>query len=290
MQKIKLITDTPSDIPPQFENGIEILSVPISIDGKEYLERKDFSPTEFYDIVGTCKEIPKTSHVPLVDFVECFERLFKEGYDHAIFVSIASKGSNTLNVARMAGDMFFSSHPEAKDKITLHFIDSKSYAYSYGYAVVKANAMARSGKSIDEILAFLGDWFSRLEIFFAVYNLDFAKKSGRISVAAAFAGELIGLRPVLSIIDGKIDIFDKVRGDKNVLPRLLKEVSSRISKGSEYVVLKGTVDAQADEMAALLTEKLGYPPAGIFHLGAAITINAGPSAIGIAFLGEKRGG
>ena len=97
-------------------------------------------------------------------------------------------------------------------------IDSLCYTYTYGYAVVQAAKQAEEGRSYEEILAYLDDYFSRAETYFSVYNLDFAKKSGRISVAAAFVGDMLGLRPIMSIIDGEIKIIEKVRGDKAVVP------------------------------------------------------------------------
>ena len=126
-------------------------------------------------------------------------------------------------------------------------------------------------------------------MLFSVYTLDFAKKSGRISCAAAFVGEVLGLRPVFTIIDGEIKIIEKVRGDKNIVPKMVKAVVQRIAeKGSDYQVLSAYSEEPANELAQSLTKELGYPPSGIYKIGASVTINSGPKVVGVALTGRKR--
>ena len=105
----------------------------------------------------------------------------------------------------------------------------------------------------------------------------------RIPAAAAFVGELIGLRPILRIEDKEIIIESKVRGDAAVVPAVCKQCCDNIAPGSPYCVICGDNIEARDELAAALTEALGYPPADAYQIGAAVAVNSGPGAVGVCF-------
>ncbi len=178
MPKIKFIADTASDIPDELllEYDIDMPSVPITIEGKGYFERRSFSVREFYQILSGCAEIPATSRVPAEDYKACYERAFSYGFTDIINVTINAGGSGTNASAHMAKSLFFEEHPGAEGKFNIHIVDSKTYTMAYGYPVVQGAKMAREGKSCGEILDYLYDFFDRCEIYLACYSLDYAKK------------------------------------------------------------------------------------------------------------------
>lgn len=105
-QTIAFLTDSACDIPEDLARrySITVMSIPINVDGKEYLERVDFTNQEFYDILENCKSIPSTSHVPSVSFVEEYRKAMDNGITDLIHVTINSKGSNMYHAALMARD------------------------------------------------------------------------------------------------------------------------------------------------------------------------------------------
>lgn len=290
MSKIKIITDSASDIPKELEQelDIKILSFPITVDDKSYLERIDFTYDEFYEILHQSQRIPVTSHIINLQFVEEFKAAFDEGCSDVILVTINSKGSNTFSAANMGKDMFFDEYPEAKDKINIYVIDSLNYTLAYGYPVIEAAKKAKKGVSAKEIAAYLNDWFCSTEIYFAPYTLEFVKKSGRVSCAAAFVGELIGLRPIISIIDGETKIVEKVRGDKSIIPAILKHASQHMIPETPYCVVCGENPQHGDELKQALTKKFGYEPEYCEKIGAAIALNAGPDVVAVILKGARR--
>jgi len=290
MQKIKFVVDTPSDIPDKYLDrySIEMVSVPIVVDGREYVERESFSISEFYPILVGAKELPVTSRVPIGDFVDAYARAWNEGYTDVIVITMNSGGSGTYQSAYIASGMFFTDVPEADGYFSIHLIDSMTYSLAYGYPTVRAASMAQRGKSVEEILEFLYDFFSRVEIYLVCYTLEYAKKSGRISAAAAFVGDVLGMRPIIAMIDGTTKVIEKVRGDKNATRRLAEVYRERRVKAEDIVVTaSAAVDEYGHELKALVERDLGRK---VLHckLGAAITINAGPRATGLFLLGKKR--
>lgn len=174
------------------------------------------------------------------------------------------------------------------DKLRIRVLDSTSYSGTYGYPVIEAAKMAEAGKSADEIEKYLADWFQVCEVYLAAYTLRYVKKSGRISAAAAFAGELLGLKPIILLKGEGTKVVAKPRGEQNVIPKLADVTCERIEKSSPYIVIGGRDLARAEELAKVLTKRLGYPPVDIrFRVGGAIAANSGPDIVAVAFKAKK---
>ncbi|WMJ23579.1 DegV family protein [Paludicola sp. MB14-C6] len=290
MNKIKIMTDSASDIPKELEEDldIKILSFPITVGDQGYMERIDFTNEEFYALLLDVPKIPVTSQITSLVFNEEFLEIYKQGYNELIYVAINSKGSNTYQSALLARDMFFEEHPSAKGEFQIHIIDSKTYTMAYGYAVIEAAKKAKKDAKSSEIVGFLEDWFDSVVVYFSPLKLDFAKKSGRISCAAAFVGELIGLKPIIRIMDGEMQILDKVRGEKAVAPALVKLAKETMIPQTPYFTVKGMAEAQSNELIECAEKQIGYQEIGAYLVGSAIAINAGPQVIGIIVKGTNR--
>lgn len=290
MNRIKIMTDSASDIPKNIEEelDIKILSFPITIGDESYLERIDFTTDEFYELLLKTPKIPVTSQITSIQFVDHFTEVYEAGYEEVIFVSINGKGSNTYNSALLAKDNFFEQNKKAEDNFKINIIDGKTYTIAYGYAVIEAAKKAQKGATSSEIIAFINDWVESVVVYFSPLKLDFAKKSGRISCAAAFVGELIGLKPIIRIMDGEMKIIEKVRGDKAVVPALIKHAEETMIPKTPYYLVKGKSEQEAIELFEQTKKKFSYPCIDNLPVGAAIAINAGPQVIGIIVKGQNR--
>lgn len=287
MRKIAVVTDSASDIPAEMQEkyNIEILPFTITVDGNSYVERKDFTFEEYYEILAKCEGIPSTAHITMMEFLERFCAWDDAGYSDVLYVSINSGGSNTHNAAVMGAAQFAEERPGSAMKI--HIVDSHTYSMGYGWYVCEAARKLQNGAEVKDVVEYLNDAFARVEIVLSVYTLRFIKKSGRVSAAAAFAGELLGLRPIISMIDGVTATASKVRGDVNVMPALAAYVKKRIAAGGGYIV--ATTDMENGKMLAKLCKKeLGKAPDAITLLGAAIATNTGPNAVAVIFTGAAR--
>jgi DegV family protein with EDD domain len=156
---------------------------------------------------------------------------------------------------------------------------------AYGWYVAQAARRLREGAKMADVAAWLEATFEKVEISLGAFSLRFIRKSGRISAAAAFAGGLLGLRPVISLNQGVSEVQNKVRGDAALAPALLAWADGRVGDAREYLV-GGTDDGAIATLAALCAEKWGRPPLATFHLGAAVATNTGPDALAIAYLAK----
>ena len=290
MDRIKFITDSASDISAENERELDILVLPfkVAMGDKSYTSRVDFDNRKFYKMIDEFDGIPVTSQITAFEYAEVFKKYYNEGYSDIINVTINSKGSATFNNAVMAESQFFEENPLAKDKFHIYNIDGRSYTGGYGYPVVQGAIKALNGSSADEIAAYIRDWVDNCIIFFAPYTLKYARKSGRIPSAAAFAGEVMGLRPIMRIMDNQITTESKVRGDKAIVPKILDLTVREMIPKTPYCIVYGNDVTVRDEMIEAMTKEVGYPPEDSYQIGAAITINAGPKVVGVIFKSNLR--
>lgn len=289
MSKIKFLTDTASDLNlSQAEAaGIDMLSFMLTIDGSSYREQRDLSKEEFYERLEHATDLPSTSQITAFTFEETFRKYLEEGYTDVVYVSINKLGSATYQNAVSARETLYEDYPEARENMRIHIIDSGNYTMCYGYPLLQAVEMEKAGKSIDEILAYLQNWMDNVGVYFLPMTLKFVKKSGRLTAAAAFAGELLGLRPLIRISHGVISVSEKVRGEKNIVNKIADKICSVIQPESPYLMIHGSSTVYSDQVAAVLTERLGYPPAEFVKIGSAVAINAGYDLVAVAML-EKQ--
>lgn len=288
MEKIKFITDSTSDIPLSVaeELGIDVISIMLTVDGRSYQEQRDLSTDEFYELLKQSEELPTTSQITAFTYEEKFKEYLDAGYTDIICVTIHGEGSATNRNAHMAKAALYENYPMAAEQMRIHIIDSKCYTAVYGYPVQQAAKMAAQGSSVDEIIRYFEDWFSKVIVYVIPSTLKYAKKSGRISAAAAFAGDLLGLKPIIQFADGENKVIEKIRGEKKIVPAIV-EKSEKMIPNSPYLVLRGSNSELPEQLAKELTEKIGYPPEDIIKIGAAVSINIGPEITAILMLEER---
>jgi len=289
VEKIKLMTDSGSDISYENEARYAICIIPfkITVDGKSYTSRVDFNNDQFYALLENSTELPATSQITLFEFCELYEKFYVEGYTDLIYVAINSRGSSTYENAVLAVSDFYEAHPEAEGNFAIHLIDSGLYTGCYGYAVVEAAKLLENGADAAEVVDFLSDWCKNGAAIFAPYTLKYAALSGRIPAIAAQMGTLLGIKPLMRLYDHEIVAAKKVRSESRIIGGIVEMVGAEMVKGTPYCVVYGSDTAVRDEMAARAGEALGYPPADYFQIGQAIAINAGPKVSGIIFRKQK---
>jgi DegV family protein with EDD domain len=289
MEKIKLMTDSASDISYENERLYDIQVVPfkVAVGDRTYISRVDIDNDMYYKIMDEYEGIPMTSQVTPYEFMMFFEEHYKNGYTSVINLSINSHGSATHSNACLAAEEFYSVHPEAEGRFKIYNIDSATYTGAYGYAIVEAGKMVKAGKSAQEIAAFIIDWCQNVCVYFTPYSLKYAAKSGRIPSLAAFMGTALGIKPVMRLCDHEIVSAGKVRSEKHIIPELSKRAFAEMEPGSPYLVVYGSDLSCGKELEETMKAELGYPAADYYQIGAAVATNSGPKVAGVIFRRKK---
>lgn len=283
MSKIALLTDSCCDLPKETidELGIKVIPFTLTLGGESFREIYDKSTQEVYELMESTDEIPKHSQISPLTFEETYKELYEQGYTDVISVSINSQGSGTYNNSLIAKSDFFENNPDAQGKIKIFNIDSKCYTLYYGYPVMEAAKKIRRGADVEEIIAYLEDWFNVSGIYAVPYTLKYAKKSGRISAAKAFAGELLGLKPVILFADGTTTTVDKIRGEKNIVPKLAEIVEKNMTPQTPYIMVHGKDDTLAKEVEKEIAKKTGKKAEMFGNIGAVVSANIGPELVAV---------
>ena len=285
MARIKFSTDSAADIPVSLreELNIQVLPFPIAMGDRELSDGFDFTPEEFYDMLLAAPKIPTHAQLNPYVFTELFEQAWEEGYTDLIHTSINSKGSATCSNAFQARGDFYRDHPEAEGTFHIHIIDALNYTMGYGWPVVQGARMAAGGAQAREVVDYIQDWVDHVRVIFSPLDLRFAKKSGRVSAAAAFVGEALGLKPVMTFTGGESKILAKVRGEKAVTAKLADMCKHERRPGTPYLMIQGNNEEQSGRLLDACRQELGEEPALSFHIGGVIAINAGPNLVGVIY-------
>lgn len=280
---IKVITDSPSDIPlaEQEKYGITTLSVPITIDGVTYREGVDMTSEDYYTMLVNAQAVPTHAQITTLEWKEAFKEALAQGATGIVCVTITSKGSGIYDAACLARRQLVEDHPEDYSGITIDVVDSRSYTYVYGCAVVAGAKAAAQGGDREAVLAAVHAQLDSYTAFVGLTNLTYAKKSGRITTVAAFVGEVMGFRPILTLEDGALVTKSKVRGDHKLIETMGETYRQQVAEdGRPYYI----ICADSMENGKLLHKEIARhtknPFGGYYRIGPSVTTNSGPTIFG----------
>ena len=289
MSKICIMTDSASDISYEDEKkySISVIPFPITIGDRTYTSRVDFNNTQFYELMAQHDDIPKTAQITPFEFQEIYLKEAQAGTTDLIMVLINSKGSSTYDNSVMAIELFYDEYPEYRDVFHIHSIDGMGYNALYGGPVVYAAQMREAGASVDEILQYLTEILPRRQIYFGIYELKYAARSGRIPTAAAFVGTKLNLKPVMKIFDRAITTAAKCMGENKLVEKVAEMSIADMEPGTPYELIYGNDTVCLEKLRGIMVQQLGYEPAAAYQIGAAVAANAGPKVAGVAFTIKK---
>ena len=243
---------------------------------REFKAGVDMSYEEFWrELTAPGAPFPKTAAAPPGGFKDAFESLFAQGCDEIVCVNVGSKLSATLGSAKVAREML----PER----TIHIVDSESATLGQGLLVLLAAQRAREGKSGAEIVAELEQRRSTLNLYLALDTLEYLKRGGRISPARAAIGNVLSVKPIITIEDGLVETADRPRTRGKARARVLELLSG--SAPDMIAVIHGQAEG-IDEFADDLAKATSFPrdKTRINLVGPSVGPHTGPGVYGAVIL------
>jgi DegV family protein with EDD domain len=274
--KTLLITDSTAYLPDEIINhyGIHVLPLNVHLPERVFKEGQDMSNNEYYQFLKTNRVFPSTSQPSTGEFLAHFEKLRSD--DQALVILLSSKLSGTVQSATIARSMLSSPNPP----ITI--IDSMSSAMGLGFQVIRAAEMLEAGKELQEIEQELAAMQETMQVYFIVDNLEYLSRGGRISKLGGFLGNMLKLKPILSLRSGEIVLFDKVRTSGKAIKQMLEELEKHHADLHKINVIH--VDAlQAAERLRAKIEETYSVPIYLIEAGPVIGTHLGPGMLGIIF-------
>jgi DegV family protein with EDD domain len=282
-KRVRIVTDLGCDLPKEIieEKGIERLGMGVEIGGQMY-NGLDLDYHEFYKKMRE-GEVARTSQVLYKDMVEVIDKIKKQG-EIPYYIVFSSKLSGTFQTANLVKEDL--NDPE------LFLIDSKGASVGQGLIVLEAAEMAEKGATPEEITERLNFIIPRMEHIFAVDDLVYLKRGGRISSMQAIVGGMLKIKPILHFVDGEIHQFDKVRSKKQVISRMLEIMEERgVDISSQRIGLNHADNLElAEDIKAAIAEKYGVKDFVLAEISPVIGAHSGPGTVSVFFLSEKQGG
>ena len=275
MQRIALMTDSSCDLDKQFLDAFDIRVLPLAVIYRErqYRDGVDIQPEEVYARLS--EEVPRTAMPSPGDAKEILEGLAGQGYTHILAIHISSGLSGTFEMVRTVSKEI--------QGLTVEVIDSKTLSMGLGFIVRKAASWIREGVDFYELVERLRILIPRVKGYFVLRSLEYLKRGGRIGLVSAAIGEILDLKPIISINEsGTYYPLAKVRGRTQSLERLYQIAQEALAKRRSVVaVLQG--DASQEAMNLLERIKLLPNLAELMFrpISPALVVHTGPGLVGL---------
>ena len=277
---IKIVTDSTSYIPEEFINkyDISVVSLNVIMNG-ESIREVDLDNETFYSKMEESTEIPSSSQPSPDEIYNTFEKIIKEG-NSIVGIFISSDMSGTVSSANLIKNMLLEKYPTAHIEI----VDSRSNCMQMGYVAIEAAKAAAAGKSMEEVIDVCTSVINNSRFLFTPDTLDYLKKGGRIGGASALLGTLFQIKPILTVCDGKTNVFTKVRTKKKAVDTLVTTLVNDLQGKELGGVIVHHINCQDEglSLAAKIKKQLGVD-VQIDTIGPIIGLHVGPGSIGVAY-------
>ncbi len=288
--KTAILTDTNSGIMPSEAEklGIFVMPMPVLIEDQVYFEGENITEEEFYRALTDGKNVTTSQPSP-GDVLDKWDELLDAGYDQIVYLPMSSGLSSACDTARgLALDY--------EDKVFV--ADNHRIAVTLRPAAILAKHLADEGRDGESIAKLLEQDAYQASIYLTVDTLDYLKRGGRVSSAAATVGTFLNIKPVLTIQGEKIEPHTVVRGsmrrgEEKMLEALKEDISKRFSNVPASKLLIGLAGAglkEEEKEAWIALGKEAFPDAQLFYdpLSASVAAHTGPGAVGIGVCVDLR--
>ena len=281
MSKVAIVTDSTAYLPKDAiaQYGISVAPLLVNWDEQSYKDGVDIFPMEFYQRLKTSKSLPTSSQVPVSTFEGLFKELREQGRE-ILAITISSKFSGTLDSAVQA--------KAAMPGEPIELVDSYSAAMGEGLQVLAAARAAQDGASLAECKAVAEQAVKNSGLFLTVDTLEFLHRGGRIGGGARFLGTALNIKPILEIVEGKLEAVERVRTRQKATKRLIELVGERVNNRTPLQLAAVHANAEADATAMLeqARKELGAVEAYVADVSPVIGVHVGPGTIGLAYMVE----
>lgn len=279
--RITIAADSTCDLSPELikENDIKIVPLYVNLGEKSLKDGIDIVPEDIFKYVKETNQLPKTSAIPVGEFLDIFTELKKES-DAIIYFSISSGFSSSYQNACIA----------AEETDGVYVVDTENLSTGEGILVLKACQMVRDGKTPEEIVEIINDLRGKVDASFVIEKLDFLHKGGRCSALAHLGANLLGIKPCIEVVGGKMSVGKKYRGKYiSILEKYISEKLDNAEVDDEFAFFTySESNPEYVEAGVEAVRKTGkFKQIYITKAGCTITTHCGGNTMGVLFLGKN---
>lgn len=286
MSKIKILTDSTCDLTKEIleRYNIDFLPLYVTVNNKTYKDIIEINTKEMYEIAEKSKSHPKTSTSSIQDMYDFFLKYLKEDYE-IVYCGISKSLSSNYQNCLITTDLIYEKHPEYEGKI--HLVDSKNLSTGISLTTLKMAQALEEGKSVEEIVELGNNIVDKVQAQFCIETFDYLHKGGRCSSTIKFVGQMLRIKPMIKVTNGKMDVYKKPIGSfKKALGIMIDEFIDNIDNiDKDFLFI---THSEGDKYADYISEKIKeYTPlfknVFITRAGCVISSHCGQNTIGILY-------
>ena len=275
---VRIITDSTCDITREDQESMKIHVIPLTVNFPDasYADGVDITNEEFFDKLESCKTLPTTSSVAPQAFIEAFQEGLDAG-DDIVGIFISGDISGTFQSACIAKDELNSDN--------IHLVDSRNTTAALALLVFEAVKNRDSGMSASEIAEHIDSLTPKVRLMAMVNTLKYLHKGGRLGFAPALLGEVIGLKPLTSVIDGKVAAIGKAIGIPAAFKLILQKVMEDLPD-KKYTFAFGHACAPEtfEKLIDFFKEPLQLTEWFTCNIGSIVGTHTGKGVVGFAYV------
>ena len=276
---IRILTDSASDILPAEAEQLGVTAIPLNVtleDGVVLRDGIDMTPSAYYDHLRSCRKLPTTSQPS----PELFERFYLQAAaagDEVLGIFLSPELYGTWQCAKLAADL--------ANVDNVLFVDSANVCLGEALLVRLAVQLRDAGRTLVQIATDLEHAKEHLHLVAAIDDLKYLRKGGRLPAAVAVAGGMLGIKPLITIKDGKVAMAGKARGLPGAYVALFKKIEELGGVHPDFATVAGYTSSprEVQPIENYFRDNLGLPAPLVRQIGCVIGTHAGPGAFGLAF-------
>ncbi|HOB21327.1 MAG TPA: DegV family protein [Bacillota bacterium] len=285
-QRVRIVTDSTADLsnPLREKYGLEMIPLNVHFGDELYKDQVDLSPEQFYEKLRTAKILPRTSQPSPGEFMELYKKIADEGAETIASIHLSAKLSGTYQSAKVAA----ASLPD----LDIEVIDGQSASVGTAVQAIAAAEVAARGGTKEEVLAAAEAAKTKEGVYFVVDTLEYLQRNGRIGKAQAFLGTMLNVKPLLTLIDGIVCPYERVRGKKRAVGRMFEIMEEDLTKREEagekwdrLLVAISHADSreEAEKVAAEIQTRFDNVEMIIEYIGPVIGTHVGPGTVAVIY-------
>jgi len=293
---VQIVTDSTADLPADVAaaHGIAVVPLTVAFGQESFRDRVDLQPGQFYGLLQSQKIHPASSPPAGDDFARRYGEWLARGHD-VVSIHLSARLSKTLeNAGAGAITALSAANGRGGAAPSVAVVDSGQVSLGLGLLVLFAARMAARNETAGEIRRRLLTMAPRVHTLFLVDTLEYLARGGRIGRAQALVGGLLGIKPILGVVDGEVAPVDRVRGGRAAHPRILEILKGRIDPIRPVIagVSHGNAPAWADRLEKLVRQAFSVSELIEAEVGPAVGTHAGPGVVSVSLfqpVGDEAG-
>lgn len=276
MGHVAVVTDSTVDLAPSHtdELGLRVVPMTVTFADESYTSRITITDERFYERLRASPTLPTTSQPVPAWFEEAYADAADEDADGVVSIHVSGALSGTVETARQAAE---------DAPLPVEVVDSRQVSGGLALAVMAAVEAADAGADLAETARVAADVAARASFFFTVDTLDYLRRGGRLSGAQAMVGNVLRVKPILTIRDGEVEVLERTRTWSRATDRLIELCHGAVGDAEADVVLvHGLAGERAASVGAALDQRLTVARRIDAVIGPVVGTHCGPGAIGIA--------